>query len=184
MIVPAYEPYGEGARNLGTQPPEFWIDFVTRAAAVAHHVNPNIRVAVAASSFGTRDSVLYAWAAGRGSPVDLIGLSLMPGFDGATSLDTHMRIAQRWLRGYERPKPHWVLAAGGYPIAHGETSQTLALRGVIAWATAQPAVRGVIVTDAGDYDAQRGLQAPSGRFRPALRELSRAITGEREAGTR
>jgi hypothetical protein len=125
--------------------------------------------------------VIYQWAARRASPVDVIGFSLMPGFDGATSLDTHMRIAQRWLRATPRPKPHWVFAAGGYPVAHGERSQLLALRGVLAWATSQMAVRGVVFTDAGDYDAQRGLRAPNGRFRPALAEYARSITAERES---
>ena len=183
IIVPAYEPYGEGARALGVREPRFWIDFVDRAAAIAHHVNPNIRVAVAAASFGARDSVVYAWAASRASPVDVVGFSLMPGFDGATSLDTHMRIAQRWMRATSRPKPHWVLASGGYPVAHGEMSQVLALRGVLSWATAQPAVRGVVFTDAGDYDAQRGLRAPDGRFRSALLELEHSINALRESAT-
>lgn len=183
ILVPAYEPYGEGARALGVRPPEFWIDFITRCAIVAHHVNPNIRIAVAAASYGARDSVVYRWAASRGSPVDVVGFSLMPGFDGATSLDTHIRIAQRWLRATPRPKPHWVLAAGGYPVAHGELSQLLALRGVLAWATSEPAVRGVVFTDAGDYDAQRGLRAPDGRFRAALNELVRSITAEHESAS-
>ncbi|MEO7217006.1 MAG: hypothetical protein ABI026_02335 [Gemmatimonadaceae bacterium] len=181
VIIPAYEPYGEGARALGVRPPQFWIDFISRSAAIAHHVNPNIKVAVAAASFGSRDSVVYRWASGRDSPVDVLGFSLMPGFDGATSLDTHIRIAQRWLRMTPRPKPHWVFAAGGYPVAHGERSQMLALRGVLAWATSQPAVHGVIVTDAGDYDAQRGLRAPDGRLRAALGELQRAILAEHES---
>lgn len=181
ILIPAYEPYGEGARALGVRTPEFWIDFISRSAAIAHHVNPNIRIAVAAASFGARDSVVYRWAATRGSPVDLLGFSLMPGFDGATSLDTHMRIAQRWLRATTRPKPHWVFASGGYPVAHGEQSQLLALRGVLAWATSQPAIHGVVFTDAGDYDAQRGLRAPDGRFRPALGEFERAITAEHES---
>ena len=181
IIVPAYEPYGEGARALGIRTPEFWIDLIERSAAIAHHVNPNIRVAVAASSFGARDSVVYRWAAGRSSPVDVLGFSLMPGFDGAVSLDTHMRIAQRWLRATPRPKPHWVFAAGGYPVAHGQQSQLLALRGVLAWATSQQAVRGIVFTDAGDYDAQRGLRASDGRFRPALGELERSIAAERES---
>ena len=181
IIIPAYEPYGEGARALGVKTPAFWIDFVSRAATIAHHVNPNIRVAVSAASFGSRDSVVYAWAAARSSPVDVLGFSLMPGFDGATSLDTHMRIAQRWLRATTRPKPHWVFAAGGYPVAHGEMSQLLALRGVLAWATSQPAVHGIVFTDAGDYDAQRGLRAPDGRFRPALGELQRALAAEHES---
>ncbi len=183
ILVPAYEPYGEGARALGVRPPQFWIDYIERAALVAHHVNPNIRVAVTAASFGARDSVLYHWAANRASPVDVVGFSLMPGFDGATSLDTHMRIAQRWLRATQRPKPHWILASGGYPVAHGERSQLLALRGVLAWATAQPSVRGVVFTDGGDYDAQRGLRAPDGRFRPALGELERSIRALRESAT-
>lgn len=183
IIIPAYEPYGEGTRALGVRTPEFWIDFISRSAAIAHHVNPNIRVGVAAASFGSRDSVVYRWAAGRGSPVDVLGFSLMPGFDGATSLDTHMRIAQRWLRATPRPKPHWILASGGYPVAHGEQSQLLALRGVLAWATSQPAVHGIVFTDAGDYDAQRGLRGPDGRFRPALDELVRAITAEHESAT-
>jgi uncharacterized membrane protein YoaK (UPF0700 family) len=183
IMIPAYEPYGEGARALGIRTPEFWIDLITRSAAIAHHVNPNIRVAVATASFGPRDSVVYRWAATRGSPVDVLGFSLMPGFNGATSLDTHIRIAQRWIRATPRPKPHWVFAAGGYPVAHGEQSQLLALRGVLAWATSQPAIHGFVFTDAGDYDAQRGLLAPDGRFRPALGELARSIDAERESAS-
>ena len=92
-----------------------------------------------------------------------------------------MRIAQRWLRITPRPKPHWIFASGGYPVAHGENSQVMALRGVLAWATSQPAVHGIVFTDAGDYDAQRGLRAPDGRFRPALAELVRSIDAERES---
>jgi len=181
VIIPAHEPYGEGERVLGAKPPQFWIDYIRRAAIVAHHVNPNIRVGVAAASYGRLDSTLYAWAASRGAPVDVVGFSLMPGFDGATSLDTHMRIARRWMRMYDRPKPHWVWSAGGYPIAHGEQSQVLALRGVFSWATAQPEIEEIIVTEAGDYDAQRGLRAPGGRLRPALGEVVRAINGLRES---
>lgn len=181
IFIPALEPYGAGARALGTRPPEFWIGYITRAASIAHYVNPNIKVGIAASSYGARDSTLYAWAAGRGSPVDLPGFSLMPGFDGATSLDTHMRIAQRWLRATPRPKPHWVWSAGGFPIAHGEASQRLALHGAIAWATAQPAVIGLVVTQAADYDTERGLRGPTGHARPALTELVHAIATERES---
>lgn len=181
IFIPALDPYGAGARALGTRPPDFWIQYFTRAAAIAHYVNPNIKIGIAASSYGTRDSTLYAWAASRTSPVDLPGFSLMPGFDGATSLDTHMRIAQRWLRAQDRPKPHWVWSAGGYPIAHGEESQRLALRGTLAWATAQPAVVGFVVTQAADYDTERGLRGPTGRARPAMAELIRAIATEHEA---
>lgn len=181
IFIPAAEPYGEGARALGTQPPGFWIDYVTRAAAIAHYVNPNIRVGLSAASYGVRDSTLYAWAASRNSPVDVPGFSLMPGFDGATSLDTHLRIAQRWLRAQLRPKENWIWSAGGYPIAHGEQSQLLALRGIISWATAQPSVVGVVLNEAGDYDSQTGLRAPDGRFRRAMSEVSRAMRSEHES---
>ena len=183
IFIPALEPYGAGARALGTQPPEFWIRYITRAASIAHYVNPNIKVGIAASSYGVRDSTLYAWAASRTSPVDIPGFSLLPGFDGATSLDTHMRIAQRWLRATPRPKPHWVWSAGGYPIAHGEASQRLALHGAISWATAQPAIIGLVVTQASDYETERGLRGPTGHARPAMAELVRAIALEREAAT-
>jgi hypothetical protein len=181
VIIPAHEPYGDGARIVGIQPPEFWMDYIRRTAAIAHYVNPNIRIGMAAASYGTRDSTLYAWAASRNAPVDIVGFSFMPGYDGAGSLDTHLRIARRWMRMYERPKPHWVWAAGGYPVAHGERSQQLALRGVFSWATSQPYVNGVIVLEAGDYDTQQGLRAPSRRLRPALGELMRALTSIRES---
>lgn len=183
IFIPALEPYGLAMRFVGTRPPSFWIDYITRAAAIAHHVNPNIKVGLAAASYGTRDSTLYAWAAARSSPVDIPGFSLMPSFDGATSLDTHLRIAQRWLRAPDRPKENWVWATGGYPIAHGEQSQVLALRGVLAWATAQPSIGGVVISEAGDYDSQSGLRAPDGRFRRALQELTRAMRTEHESAT-
>lgn len=181
IFLPALEPYGEGTRALGTQPPSFWIHYVTRAASIAHHVNPNIRIGLAAASYGSRDSTLYAWASARTSPVDIPGFSLLPGFDGATSLDTHLRIAQRWLRMQSRPKDHWIYSAGGYPIAHGEASQAMALHGVLAWATAQPAIVGIVVTEAGDYDSQSGMRSPDGRFRRALQEVTRAMRSEHES---
>jgi hypothetical protein len=178
IIFPAVDPNSEGARALGNPPPEYWQAYLTRAAQAAKFVNPRIRVGVSASSYGSRDSTLYFWAARRGSPVDVLGLSMMPGFDGGTSMDTHMRIAQRWMRAFPtRPKPHWVTAAGGYPVAHGEESQALALWGVLAWATAQAPIKGLVVTEAGDYEVLRGLRTASGRYRSAVT----AVIGARRA---
>lgn len=184
VIIPAYEPYGVGERALGTLPPDYWMTYITDAARAIHHVNPNIKVGLAAASYGPRDSALYAWAARRSSPVEWLGFSLMPEAEGGKTLETHLRIAQRWMRLYPPVKPHWVWSTGGYPITHGEQSQVLALRGVIAWATAQPAVVGVVVTEAGDYDAQRGLRAPTRRFRPALDEFGDAIESVRASAQR
>jgi len=180
----ALEPYGAGSLALGTQPPEYWINYLTRAAAIAHHVNPRIRVGISASSYGTRDSTLFAWAASRGSPIDIVGFSLMPGFDGALDLDKYMRVAQRWMRPFAaRPKPAWVMSAGGYPLAHGEKNQELALWGVLAWATTQPAIKGLVVTEAGDYEAIRGLRAPGGRLRSIVRAVIRAQLGLKQTAT-
>jgi len=151
-LLPAVEPYSEGTRIIGSQPPEYWIGYLTRAANIAHYVNPHIKVAVASSAYGTRDSVLYAWAAGPQSPVDVVGFSLLAGFDGVTSTDSYRRIAQRWMKQYPaHVKEHWVFAAGGYPMVHGEASQELALWDVLTWATAQPAIKGLVVYEAGDY---------------------------------
>jgi hypothetical protein len=181
ILLPANEPYGAGSRAIGAQSPEYWIDYLTRAADIAHHVNPRIRVAVSASTYGTRDSTLFAWASTRGTPIDIVGFSLLPSFDGAISLDVYMRVAQRWMKPFAaRPKPAWVFAAGGYPMAHGEKSQELSLWGTLAWATTQPAIKGLIVTDAGDYDAIRGLRAPGGRLRSSVGAVRRAQIGLKE----
>ena len=173
-LIPAVDPLEEGDRVLGDQTPEYWIEYLTRAARAAHYVNPNIKVAVSMSSYGTRDSTLYAWAARPGTPINAVGFSLFAGFDGARSLDTDMRVAQRWMRQFPRPKEHWVFAAGGYPLVHGELNQRLAIWGVLAWATAEQPIKGLVVYEAGDYNTVRGLRAPSGRLRAATAKILQA----------
>jgi hypothetical protein len=181
ILLPAHEPYGAGSRAIGFQDPKYWIDYLTRAAEIAHHVNRRIRVGVEASSYGARDSTLFAWASTRGTPIDVVGFSLLPGFLGAQTLDDNMRVAQRWMRIFAaHPKPAWVFAAGGYPLTHGEKSQELALWGVLAWATTQPSIKGLIVTEAGDYDAIRGMRAASGRLRSSVSAVRRAQIGLKE----
>ncbi len=178
ILIPAVDPYGAGTRAIGQQEPEYWINYITQAAKIAHFVNRRIRIGVSASSYGSRDSTLYYWAANKASPVDIVGFSMMPGFDGATSLDTHMRVATRWMHSFTvKPKPHWVFAAGGYPVAHGEKSQELALWGVLSWATAQAQIKGLVVSEAGDYDVLSGLRAANGHYRSAVGALQRAEKG-------
>ena len=175
-LLPALDPNDEGARILGAQTNEYWVDYFTRAARISHGVNRRIKVAVSMSTYGPRDSVLYAWAAAPGSPIDVVGFSLLPGFDGARSLDTYLRVAQRWMRQFpEKPKNHWVFAAGGYPLVHGEDNQKNSIRGVLAWATAQAPIKGLVVYEAGDYNTIRGLRAPGGRLRSATTELQTAM---------
>ena len=178
-LIPAVDPLGEGERVLGEQTPQYWIDYFSRAARLAHYILPRIKVAVPMSSYGTRDSTLYAWAAQRSSPIDVVGFSLLAGFDGARSLDTHLRVAQRWMRLYPNPKEHWVFAAGGYPLVHGEVNQVRALKDVLAWATAQAPITGLVVYEGGDYLTVRGLRAPGGRLRPIVAAILTAEKGLR-----
>ncbi|MEO5903335.1 MAG: hypothetical protein ABIQ55_04920 [Gemmatimonadaceae bacterium] len=185
ILIPAIDPYGTGSRAIGTQPPEYWIDYLTRAARIAHFVNKRIRVGVSASSYGSRDSTLYYWAANEKSPIDVVGFSLMPDFNGARTLSNNMRVAQKWMHSFNaKSKPHWVLSAGGYPLAHGEKSQELALWGVLSWATAQPQIKGLIVSEAGDYDVMSGLRSANGRYRSAVGAILQAEKGLAENSAR
>jgi hypothetical protein len=172
-LVPAVDPLEEGTRILREESPQYWIDYFARAARVAHYIYPRIRVAVPISSYGTRDSTLYAWAARPGTPVDAVVFSLFAGFDGATSLDTHMRVAQRWMRQFPKPKDHWVFA-GGYPLVHGEQNQLRAILAALAWATAEVPIKGLVVYEGGDYNSVRGLRAAGGRLRPATYRILQA----------
>jgi hypothetical protein len=178
-LIPAVDPLEEGSRVLGEQTPQYWIDYFTRASAAAHYVFPRIKVSLPISSYGTRDSTLYMWAARRGSPIDVVGFSLLAGFDGARSLDTHMRVAQRWMRQFPNPKEHWVFAIGGYPLVHGEENQRLTILGVMAWATAEAPIKGAVVYEGGDYYTLRGLRAAGGRLRTATAEILKAEKGLR-----
>src|SRR5436190_8962951 len=173
-LIPATDPLEEGTRILGEGSPRYWIDYFTRAARVAHYILPRIKVAVSMSSYGTRDSALYAWAARPGTRIDAVGFAVLAGFDGARSLDTHLRVAQRWMRQFPRPKEHWVFAAGGYPLVHGEESQYDAIWGVLAWATTQVPIKGLVAYEGGDYNTVRGLRAAGGRLRPATGALLKA----------
>lgn len=180
VLVPADDPYGTGARLVGRLSPREWAGWITDAATLTRRLRPRTQVGVAAGRYDAADSALFAWAASPGSPVDVLGLTLRPSFAGAVSLDARLRTADRWLRHAPSPKPVWVFAAGGYPVAHGQRSQSRAIWGTLVWASTQERVKGVIVADAGDYESLTGLRAPGGRVRPAAAVLSRAVRSLRE----
>jgi hypothetical protein len=183
ILVPAEDPYGAGARAFGLLPVQTWQSYLTRASALSKRLRPRTRIGVAASSFGSRDSALYAWAVKPGSPIDVVGFSLVPSRRGAETLDASMRAADRWIQ-TERPrKEHWVFTAGGLPLAHGERSQERALTGVLAWATGRAEIRGLIANGAGDYGSIVGLRAPNGRLRPAALAVLRAQRSLQETAT-
>jgi hypothetical protein len=181
IIIPAQDPYGVGARILGRLPLETWRAYYTQAGAVVKEVRPRTRVALAAAAFDSRDSALYAWAAGAGSPIDVVGFSFYPTRLGARTLDASFRAADRWLRALPPGKPQWVFGAGGYPLAHGEASQNRAILASLAWATARPAVRGIVITEANDYGQSMGVRAPNGRYRRAAFTLRGAAKALRES---
>jgi hypothetical protein len=178
-LIPATDPTEEGLRVLGTRDPTYWIDYFTRAARLAHYIYPRIKVAMPMSSYGDRDSVLYAWAARPGSPIDVVGFSLFPNFEGAVPLDNYMRVARRWMQQFPKPKEHWVFASGGYPLVHGEMNQLRAVWGTLAWATAQAPIKGLVVYEGGDYNTVRGIRASGGRLRPVFDKLVQAEKGLR-----
>jgi hypothetical protein len=159
----------------GGSPIQAWTRDLGAAADSIHATDRRIKVAIAISAFDARDSVIYAWATSPASSVDVIGFVLLPGLSGAPILDARMKTADRWLqRASQPPKEHWVLATGGYPAAHGESSQQLAIWGTLAWATSRGAIKGAIITDAGDYNDITGLRAATGRLRPAALAVVRA----------
>jgi hypothetical protein len=51
----------------------------------------------------------------------------------------------------------------------------------LAWATAHPAIVGVIVAEPADYLSTTGLRAAPGRMRSTVAALRRATRGLREA---
>ena len=181
IVIPAEDPYTVGTRLLGQLSVARWETFLSRASRAVKATDPDVKVGVSISAFDSRDSSLYAWAARRGSPIDVVGFSLFPRRDGMGDIDSRMRAADRWMRVSPPVKDHWVFATGGYPLAHGELAQSEAIWGTLAWATGRPAIKGVIVYEAGDYGLSRGLRAPSGRLRRAGIAVARAVRGLREA---
>lgn len=173
-IVPVVDPYGAAAHVVGRLEPDQWARYLTDAATAAHAADRDMNVVAHVGGFTARDSALYAWAARPSSPIDAVAFSIVPSYSGGAALDARMRIAGRWLRTLPLSKEAWVLEAGGFPLAHGEASQEWGLWGALAWATSQPSVRGLIVRDASDYGAPRGLRAAGGRLRPAAAAIARA----------
>jgi len=181
VLLPAEDPYGSGTRAAGQRAPQFWESFFTRASEIAKRTDRHVRIGISASAYDQRDSSLYAWAAAPGSPVDVVGFSLFPSRIGVRTLDAATHAADRWMRESASTKEHWVFAAGGFPEAHGEASQERAIWAALAWATSRPQIKGLIVSEAGDYGTITGLRAPDGHLRRATFAVMRAMRGMRES---
>src|SRR5215216_5218976 len=69
VVLPAEDPYGSGARAVGELSPGEWQAYLRQAARVARSVDRGVHIGVAASSYTSNDSALYAWAASPASPI-------------------------------------------------------------------------------------------------------------------
>ena len=182
-LVVADEPIIKGDSAFGASlTPATWTRYLTAAAFTVHRIDPKVRVAVAITASGPRDSALYSWAAAPAAPIDVVGFVIRPLFAGASDLDAQMRSADRWIAAAgPTSKENWVFATYAYPVSHGELNQERAIWSTLAWATSRSAIKGVIVADAADYGAVTGLRAPSGRLRRAALSVARAAKSLREA---
>ena len=181
ILLPAEDPYGVAAQVVGRLPVETWQAYLTDAARAAKAVDSRVQIGVSVAAFSGRDSALYAWAAAPGSPIDVVGFTLFGSPASSGDIEADERAADRWMRVTPPKKEHWVFAAGGYPLAYGETSQERSIWRALVWATDHPALKGLVVYEAGDYGQARGLRAPNGRFRGAALAVRRAIVGLRES---
>ena len=187
VLLPAGAPYGDAVDDVGRLSPAEWEQYLAAAAARAHAVNRRIRVAVAAGDYSTADSTVWAWAASRSAPLDVVGFTVRPSFTGAGGVDARLRAAERWVRAAESsrgapatPKEEWVFDVRAFPVVHGAASQEGVVWHTIAWASARPEIGGVIVGEPGDYTEMTGLRGADGRVRPAMDAVRRALRGLRE----
>jgi hypothetical protein len=181
ILLPAEDPYTAGERAVGLLSVSRWEKYLTDAARVAKSADRKVKIGVAASNYTPADSELYAWAASTHSPIDVVGFSLFPSPFVGGGIQADTRTADRWMRAMPPQKVHWIFATGGYPLAYGEESQYDAVWEVMSWATDHPAIKGLVVYEAGDYGQTRGLRAPNGRLRPVTTAVLRAIRGLRES---
>ena len=180
FLVPVVDPFGIGRRQLGPLEPRQWAQLIETIARSAAASDPRIRIVAHVGGFTRRDRVLFDWAMAPGSPADIVGISLLPWYDGAESLDRDMIAADKWIAAADSQKDLWVLEARGFPAVHGELNQERALWGALAWATSRSAVKAYVVYQASDYESPTGLRAPGGRIRRAAAAVRRAIRTLRE----
>ena len=157
-----------------------WRDYLGRVARVARHDDVRLRIGLLLSHFDAVDSAMYAWAVAPTSPIDVVGISLVPSRRGAASTRANMAIVDRWMLDQSPTREHWVFTAG-YPLVHGERNQARGVWAAIAWATDHRPVKGVIVASSGDYGETTGLRSPAGRVRLIAYAVTRAIRGLRES---
>lgn len=181
VFLPARDP-GQFAAAVGRDLSfAWWTSYLSAAAVRTRELRPRTLVGVSIAAYSTFDSLLFAWANREASSMDLTGFTMRPSFGGGASLAARMRVAGQWARGASRPI--WVFGVGVNPRLFGEMNQGYAIWGVLAWATTQPRIQGVVVDGAGDYDALLGMRAPDGRLRSAVATIGQARRSLAEASS-
>jgi len=184
ILIPAEDPMAVGSRIVGRLTAARWESYFTAAAKTAKSLDPNVHIGLSISSYGTTDSVLYAWAERRDSPIDVLGFSLFPDETGLRDIEKSFESAvDRWMKTTPTAKEHWVFAAGGFPLNSGEETQERIIWQALSWATGHAAIKGLVVYEASDYAQARGLRAPNGRLRAAATAVRRAVKGLKESIT-
>jgi hypothetical protein len=190
VVFPGWEAGIPGVRVERPLPFIWWRDYFIRSARTIRGVRPRTAVGLNLPRLDMADSLLYRWAqiATPSRPIDLVAAQVSPSFSGAPAVDARLRALDRWMaadraRG-DTSRELWIATVSGVPRAHGDLSQRNTLLHVLSWATRRPQVRGVIVGDAGDYEASTGLRAANGRLRPAVSTIMRVTRGLRDRAAR
>ncbi len=184
ILIPAEDPMAVGSRIVGRLSAARWEAYFSAAARKAKALDTNVHIGLSISSYGSTDSVLYAWAARHDSPIDILGFSLFPDETGLRDIEKSFEsAADRWMKTTPTGKEHWIFAAGAFPLNSGEETQERIIWQALSWATGHAAIKGLVVYEASDYAQARGLRAPNGRLRPAATAVKRAVRGLKESTT-
>lgn len=101
-------------------------------------------------------------------------LTLRPDPSGAHGLDRRLAPVDGWLS-TSASVELWVHAVPGLPLVEGELTQASGVHLLLAWASARPRVRAVVLDGAGDHLEVVGLRASNGRLRQATLTLARDL---------
>lgn len=173
---------------FGVAPPSraWWQSILAQTAIEVERMRPRTVVGWAAARLDAVDSSVYAWATAPASPVELVGAMVYPSFSGLPAVDARLRAFDRWhtlATGNNTLTPlpqHWLVNVGGLPHAHGDASQTAAIRRALSWGSRRAWIGAAIIGEPADYVGLTGLRAANGRIRGAVGATGLAARKMRE----
>ena len=154
---------------------------VVQHALLAHRLLPSLRVGVVASAVDAdREREWFDWGRTRAVGLAVVAVELRAGADGAADLDEQMAWLRQRLALAPNDRAVWITGIGTVPVAHGEASQELAWRGMLAASMRTAGIRAVFAGPASDVETMTGIRGASGRLRPVVRFLAGASRRLRE----